>query len=81
MSLELPCITTKLANMALGAENKKELIVAENEKEFVENIAELLTNHTLRQQIGINARSFVKSNFNWEKSTIELTNNFSIKRT
>ena len=81
MSLELPCITTSLANMALGAENKKELIVAENEKEFVENIEELLNNQTLRQQIGKNARSFVKSNFNWEKSTIELMNNFSIKRT
>ena len=81
MSLELPCITTKLANMALGAENKKELIVAENEKEFVENIEELLNNQTLRQQIGTNARSFVKSNFNWEKSTIDLMNNFSIKRT
>ena len=81
MSLQLPCITTDLANMGLGAEHGKELFIANNDKEFVEIIEKLLNSKDTMIQIGENARAFVKSNFDWEKSSDELMKNFSIKRT
>ncbi|MBM77400.1 MAG: hypothetical protein CL846_02860 [Crocinitomicaceae bacterium] len=81
MSLKMPCITTKLANMALEAKHEKELYIANNDEEFVEIIEKLLLNQDLMNQIGENARFFVKSNFDWKKSTNNLAKNFTAKRT
>ena len=80
MSLKTPCITTKLANMALEAKHEKELFIANNDEEFVEIIEKLLLNQDLMNQIGENARAFVKNNFDWKKSTNKLAENFTAKR-
>ncbi len=81
MSLELPCITTNLANMALGAEPNKELFIAKEDEDYINIIKKLLDNQDLITRTGEKARAFVKSKFDWEKSTDELMKNFSIKRT
>lgn len=81
MSLQLPCITTNLANMGLGAEHNKELFIAENDQDFINVIKKLLENQESRAIIGKNARAFVKRKFNWEKTSNEIIENFTFKRT
>ena len=81
MSLQLPCITTNLANMGLGAEHNKELFIAENDQDFIDVIKKLLENQESRAIIGKNARAFVKRKFNWEKTSNEILENLTFKRT
>ena len=81
MSLQLPCITTNLANMGLGAEHNKELFIADNDHEFLKIIKKLLDNQETIDRIGENARAFVKSKFNWEKTSNMILENFTFKRT
>lgn len=72
MALGIPCITTPLANNALGASNK-EITLAENASQFVDNIQELLKNTELYAAFSLNGSSYVKNNFDWETVTKQLS--------
>ena len=72
MATKLPSITSPLANNALGATDKKEILIASEANEFAQEIIYLLQNKEEAKQIAENAYRFVCSNFNWENSTKKL---------
>lgn len=69
MSMKLPCITSPLANSALGAIAEKEILVASEANEYAGHIIRLLTNRELADSIANQGYSFVKENYDWEKTT------------
>ena len=78
MAMKTPCITTPLANNAIGSKVDKEILVGSNEKELLAACEKLLLDNDLRISIAENAHKMVKEKYNWPKSTnklIELFNN------
>ncbi len=76
MALELPCITTPLANNALGAKDNESILLAETAQEFADKIMHLLENHTIAQSIAKAGRNYVSTHFSWEQSAEKLESVF-----
>ena len=72
MALNTPCITTSLANNALGGKTGSELIIADTLVEFENGINLLLNDSIYSNQLTKNAQQFVKENFNWETSVNQI---------
>ncbi len=68
MSMKVPCITTELANKSLNA-TKNEIMIASNEYQFAKNCIKLFNNNKESLNMIENGYKFVKSKFNWKKST------------
>ncbi|NEN25330.1 glycosyltransferase [Cryomorpha ignava] len=68
MAMELPCVTSHLANRSLKAENMKELLVGENVDSYVKLIIRLLESDQERLDLGAAGRIFVQKHFSWEQS-------------
>ena len=66
MAQGIPCITTSLANEALGAKDKEEILIANTPEEFAEHINQLLESPERRKVIGEKGQNYVKSNFSWK---------------
>lgn len=73
MAMELPCITTSLAANAIGAQHGQELYIADTEELMVKYLIELLENPQKRRDMGIAARNFVQTRFQWDATVKELT--------
>lgn len=80
MAMGLPCITTPLANNAIQATHRTNILVAETKEEFIHYIQELLADEELRNSLGKNAQMFIKENYSWKTSTNKLAELFSTKR-
>lgn len=72
MAIQLPCITSTLANNALGATNEENILIADQPEEYSEKINRLLSDRELSQRIAKNGHYFVKSIYNWEATTRKL---------
>ncbi|WP_130095052.1 glycosyltransferase [Brumimicrobium glaciale] len=72
MALGVPCITTSMANNALGATPEKEILIADSAEEFAFQIKRLTENPQLKQEIIENGRSFIVKNYEWSKVTDKL---------
>ena len=72
MAMELPCVTSHLANRSLKAENLKELLVGENVDSYVKMIIQLLESDQERLKLGAAGRVFVQKHFSWEQSVGKL---------
>ncbi len=68
MAMGIPCITTKLANNAIGAKDKEEILVGESKSEFLNLITTLQNDDGYAQKIAQKGKEFVKSRYSWEKS-------------
>ncbi|MCX6180536.1 MAG: glycosyltransferase [Bacteroidetes bacterium] len=68
MAMKIPCVTSTLANNALGAENKDSILVARTKEDYVRAIELLLQNPEVYQSIAESGHRFVNKNFNWEAS-------------
>jgi len=80
MSMKLPCITSPLANSALGARVDKEILVGAEVNDYAAHIIRLLTDKKLAESIAENGYLFVKDHYDWEKSTHMLENLFTATR-
>ena len=69
MAMNLPCITSNLANNALNAEHNKSVLIGENPNDYANHIVQLLDNKDLYQKIANNGFQFVKQNYTWQGST------------
>lgn len=69
MAMKLPCITSSLANNALGAEHNKSVLIGESPQDYANHIADLLKNEELYNLISEEGFNFVKENYTWEGST------------
>ncbi len=79
MAMQLPCITSSLANNALGAKPNEQILVADNPEQYARHIIDLLQNETKAKQIGMNGYQFVLNGFNWQSTTAILENLISRK--
>lgn len=69
MAMRLPCITTPLANNALGAEPGREVLIAETEAEFALAILLLLNDAGRARELAENGHRFVSERYGWEAQT------------
>ena len=69
MAMKLPCVTSRLANNALGAEHNKSALIGETPNEYAQHIASLLDNEELYSLISEQGYIFVKENYTWEGTT------------
>lgn len=72
MAMQLPCVTSTLANNALGAENGKSILVADSPEEYARQIILLLDNENFAREIAMNGYKFVVENHSWLKENEKL---------
>ncbi|MEN8839402.1 MAG: glycosyltransferase [Flavobacteriales bacterium] len=72
MAMQLPSVTSKLANNALKAVHNESILIGKNKEEYAKLMCELLENKTKRDQIGLKGKEYVFSHFNWESTTQKL---------
>lgn len=76
MAMGLPCVTTSLANNALGGINNETILTANSADEFVLKTLELLENSTLHSTLSKQAKEFVLMRYNWQTSIEKLESLF-----
>jgi sugar transferase (PEP-CTERM/EpsH1 system associated) len=69
MAMKLPCITSTLANNALGATHQENIFIGNNSEEYSSHILTLLNDSLLSQKIAEKGYQFVTKNYTWEGST------------
>lgn len=72
MALGIPCITTSLANNALGAIPEKMILIANTPEEFAQQIQRLLSDSDLYKSISQSAQDYISQHFTWETTTQKL---------
>lgn len=72
MSMQLPCITSQLANEALGAKPDNEILIGNSPEEYAHHILHLLEDKFFANYLAINGHKFIRRNYDWEKATLLL---------
>ena len=72
MAMNIPCITSPLANNALKAIHEENILIANTVKEYTKSIFNLLENNTIYEKIANNGHNFVKKNYDWKSTTNQL---------
>ncbi len=72
MAMQLPVITSSLANNALQAHDGKELLIGRNASEYARHILSLLSDYSLSKKYGEQGYRFVLANFNWASTSAML---------
>ena len=65
MSMQLPCVTTTLANTPLGAADGQQILVGDSPQALADAIVRLLQSQQLRDRIALAGNAFVHSNYSW----------------
>ena len=66
LSLSIPVIATRLSLEGIGLVDGKEVLIADTEIEFIEQLKSLYRNRKLAEQVGEAGAEFVRAGFNWE---------------
>ncbi|OGX88883.1 glycosyltransferase [Hymenobacter glacialis] len=72
MAMQLPCVTTPLANNALGGSSGEQLCVAEGGAALADAISTLLDDSAGAAQLATRGLDFVKNSYNWAAATSRL---------
>jgi len=72
MSMQIPCITSELANRSLRAENGHNILVGENPDDYSKYIGKLLEEPETGDKVGVAGREYVESRFSWAESVKQL---------
>jgi len=72
MAMQIPCITSTLANNALGAKVNEDILIADKPEEYAQHIINLLLDKERLDAIALNGYRFVLKNYNWESTTGKL---------
>lgn len=72
MSMELPCVTSSLANKALRAQHGVDIEVADSPEASAAAILKFLKEPGLRQSYGARGRAYVSAHFSWQASVKKL---------
>lgn len=72
MAMEIPCVTSSLANRSLNARKDVEILVGDSPAEYAEHILNLLDNPSLRTELGKAGKDFVSTHYSWEHSVSQL---------
>ncbi|MFN3874914.1 MAG: glycosyltransferase [Flavobacteriales bacterium] len=68
MSMRMPCITSALANNAVGAPPGDAILLGNTPEEYAEAALRLLSDEAERLRIAANGQAFVRDRFDWDKS-------------
>jgi sugar transferase (PEP-CTERM/EpsH1 system associated) len=79
MAMQIPCVTSTLANNALGAKPNEQILVADTPEQYARHIVDLLQNEAKAKLIAMNGYQFVINKFNWQ-STTSILNNLIVKK-
>lgn len=69
MAMNVPCITSELANNALHGTHNENIIVCKQPQEYADAILRLLDNQAEAEQLANAGHEFVKQNYGWKKMT------------
>lgn len=69
MAMKLPCVTSTLANNALGAKPGEEILVADVPEQYARCIISMLNDEAMLNRIAENGYRYVIDNFNWQHTT------------
>jgi len=76
MSMELPCITSELANNALKAEKDNQILIGKTPQDYADIVLKLLEDKAFNLKIAQNGKQFVTNTYNWNAITQDLENDF-----
>ncbi len=68
MAMQLPCVTSSLANKPLKAKAMEHIMVADNAEDYAARIVALLDDQAFSKSLGQAGRAFVEQNFSWQAS-------------
>jgi glycosyltransferase involved in cell wall biosynthesis len=68
MAMRMPCITSALANNAVGAPPGEAILIGEAPEEYAALILRLLNDPDERERIAANGHRFVREHFDWDRS-------------
>lgn len=77
MSMQVPCVTTSLANAALGASPDKQILLGDTPDQLADCIKKMLGSEELRSHIATEGHRFVLDNFSWAAAVQPLENIFN----
>lgn len=80
MAMKIPCVTSTLANNALGAIPGEQIMVADQPEQYAQFIVQLLNDQALLDRIAENGYQYVMNNFNWKQTTLLLEKLFLEKK-
>ncbi len=72
MAMHVPVVSTSRVNNAIGAMPETEILVADTEGVFAEQILRLLQDIDLQSLMSDNARGFVEKKYSWDGATVSL---------
>lgn len=68
MAMQLPAISSSLSNNAIGAENNKQIIIADTPDECAQAIRRFLSDKEFADYIAEEGRKYVEANFSWPRA-------------
>lgn len=72
MACKVPCITTSLANNALGANSGWEILIGDTAQEIADHVLFLLTHTEEADNLGTQGHQYVIKNYSWKKEAERL---------
>jgi len=78
MAMGRPCVTTSLANNALGGASGRQLLVADSAAALAEAIGSLLSHEAAAARLAVAGRTFVAETYDWAAATSRLENLFKV---
>jgi sugar transferase (PEP-CTERM/EpsH1 system associated) len=68
MAMRIPCITSTLANNAVGAPPGDAILIGNTPEDYAALILRLLSDPAERERVAENGYRFVRANFDWDRS-------------
>ncbi|MBK8227364.1 MAG: glycosyltransferase [Flavobacteriales bacterium] len=72
MAMRMPCITSALANNAVGAPPGDAVLIGETPEDYARLVLRLLDDAEERERIARNGYAFVRERFDWDRSAASL---------
>ena len=76
MALAKAIVSTAVGTEGISAKDGKEILIAENEKEFIEKTLQLIQDHEFYKKISVNARLFIEEEFDNSKIVSHLVKQY-----
>ncbi|MBL7963312.1 MAG: glycosyltransferase [Flavobacteriales bacterium] len=68
MAMRMPCVTSELANNAVGAKPGSEILIGSEPQDYADHILRLLDDPAERERIAANGHAFVHRQFDWDRA-------------
>lgn len=72
MSMGIPCVSSSIANSALGATPGEHILVGDDPQTFADHILSLLTNQAKSDKMAAAGHQYVKDHFEWSRFGAQL---------